>query len=80
MTKQELKKEWQRNSFEINQRPKIEGPYSKGVVNLRGWLIAAQVLLGKIGTKSYDGWILEIGYNGLMKMYEQEKRRLVAYF
>jgi len=81
MTKQQLQKEWQRNKFEIHhQKPKIEGPYPKEVVSLRSWLIIAQVLLGKIVIKSYDGWVLEMAYKKLMTMYKQDKQRLAVYF
>lgn len=81
MTNRQLQKEWQRNKFEIHhQKPKIDGPYPKEVENLRWLLIVGQVLLGKIASKPYDGWPLEMGYNGLMRIYEQGKRRLAVYF
>lgn len=81
MTKKQLQKEWERNKHEIHyQKPRIDGPYPKEVVSLRNWLMIAQVLLGKIGTKPHDGWILEMAYKKLMIMYKQDKQRLAVYF
>jgi len=50
MTKREIQKGWERIRLEtLENKPKIEGSYPKGVTRMRELLLFAQVALGKIG-------------------------------
>lgn len=51
MTKKQSQKEWDKIITEIHDKPKCRTPYPERVVFVRGLLLFAQVLLGKLEDK-----------------------------
>lgn len=71
MTKQQLQKEWQRITFEIKNKPKINTFYSLGIVRMRELLLLSQVELEKIETGENKKFHTEL-YQTTIKYYQSK--------